>query len=151
MKLVGSYTINIMWVVLLLVVSTLLCSAHNIFSVRMVVLFCLIVVLMCYTEHWCLIIQDYVDLFEWCNTLPSEICSQSNGFLTSHLLNSYCRLLVLCLLDNMGVTQIARELSTYCQEDLAHEELKQIISLVVQLLTSIPDKAHARTPNALSS
>ncbi|TMX00879.1 hypothetical protein EJD97_025765 [Solanum chilense] len=61
------------------------------------------------------------------------------------------RLLVLCLLDNMGVTQIARELSTYCQEDLAHEELKQIISLVVQLLTSIPDKAHAGTPNALSS
>lgn len=61
------------------------------------------------------------------------------------------RLLVLCLLDNMGVTQIARELSTYCQEDLPHEELKQIISRVVQLLTSIPDKAQAGTPNALSS
>lgn len=61
------------------------------------------------------------------------------------------RLLVLCLLDNMGVAQIARELSTYCQEDLVHEELKQIISRVVQLLTSIPDKAQAGTPNALSS
>ncbi|XP_049356523.1 uncharacterized protein LOC125821156 isoform X1 [Solanum verrucosum] len=61
------------------------------------------------------------------------------------------RLLVLCLLDNMGVTQIARELSTYYQEDLAHEELKQITSRVVQLLTSIPDKAQAGTPNALSS
>ncbi|PHU17212.1 hypothetical protein BC332_12907 [Capsicum chinense] len=62
-----------------------------------------------------------------------------------------CRLLVLCLLDNLGVTQIARELSTYCEEDLAHEELKQIISRVVQLLTSIPDKAQAGTPKALSS
>ncbi|KAK4363862.1 hypothetical protein RND71_015220 [Anisodus tanguticus] len=61
------------------------------------------------------------------------------------------RLLVLCLLDNMGVNQIARELSTYCQEDFAHEELKQIISQVVQLLASIPDKAQAGAPNALSS
>lgn len=51
----------------------------------------------------------------------------------------------------MGVTQIARELSTYCREDLVHEELTQIISRVVQLLTSIPDKAQAGSPNALSS
>ncbi|CAN4117730.1 unnamed protein product [Withania somnifera] len=61
------------------------------------------------------------------------------------------RLLVLCLLDNMGVSEIARELSTYFQEDLAHEELKQIISRVVQLLTSIPDRAQTGSPKALSS
>ncbi|KAJ8534469.1 hypothetical protein K7X08_016197 [Anisodus acutangulus] len=49
------------------------------------------------------------------------------------------------------VIEIAQELFTYCREDLAHGELKQIISGVVQLLTSIPDKAQAGSPKALSS
>ncbi|KAM3235189.1 hypothetical protein P3L10_015225 [Capsicum annuum] len=88
------------------------------------------------------VVQKLVPCLQWRGS--------SNGNTRSIHSNSE-RLLVLCLLDNLGVTQIARELSTYCEEDLAHEELKQIISRVVQLLTSIPDKAQAGTPKAFSS
>ncbi|KAM3287033.1 telomere length regulation protein TEL2 [Capsicum chacoense] len=88
------------------------------------------------------VVQKLVPCLQWRGSTDSD---------TRSVHSNAERLLVLCLLDNMGATQIARELSTYCEEDLPHEEIKQIISRVVQLLTSIPDKAQAGTPKALSS
>ncbi|XP_070043661.1 uncharacterized protein [Nicotiana tomentosiformis] len=87
------------------------------------------------------VVQKLVPCLQWRSSSDHGTCAvHSNAE----------RLLVLCLLENKGVTQIARELYTF-SHDLAQEELKQIISRVVQLLTSIPDKAQAGTPNALSS
>lgn len=61
------------------------------------------------------------------------------------------RLLVLCLLENDGVLEIAKEFTGCCHsEDLSHEQLKQIISRVAQLVTAIPDKARRRAPISLS-
>ncbi|KAL3649936.1 hypothetical protein CASFOL_006339 [Castilleja foliolosa] len=61
------------------------------------------------------------------------------------------RLLVLCLLDNDMVLQMARDFSGFHQfENLSREQLKQAISRASQLITSIPDKARRRAPTSLS-
>ncbi|KAL8456813.1 hypothetical protein ACS0TY_034887 [Phlomoides rotata] len=61
------------------------------------------------------------------------------------------RLLVLCLLENELVLQMAEEFTIGCQlGDLSHEQLKQAISRASQLITSIPDKARRGAPTSLS-
>ncbi|KAK6148135.1 hypothetical protein DH2020_019047 [Rehmannia glutinosa] len=62
------------------------------------------------------------------------------------------RLVVLCLLENDLVHQMARDFAGFCQfEDLSHEQLKQAISEVSLLITSVPDKARRGAPASLSA
>lgn len=62
------------------------------------------------------------------------------------------RLLVLCLLENNGVLQMAREFGGSCQSvEFTNERLKSAISRVAQLIASIPDKARSASPTFLSS
>ncbi|XP_051147882.1 uncharacterized protein LOC127263012 [Andrographis paniculata] len=81
-------------------------------------------------------------------------CLQFSGN-SNHDSSSVCsnaeRLLVLCLLENDMVLQIAREFASGGQfEDVSHEQLRQTISRISQLITSIPDKARRGAPAALS-
>ncbi|KAL7139542.1 hypothetical protein ABFS83_09G059400 [Erythranthe nasuta] len=82
-------------------------------------------------------------------------CLQSNGS-GGHDSSAVClnaeRLLVLCLLENDLVIQMTREFAGgYQFEDLSREQLKQAISGVSQLITSIPDKARRGSPPSLSA
>jgi telomere length regulation protein len=62
------------------------------------------------------------------------------------------RLIELCLLEKDGVFQIAREFSVSSEsEDNISLKLKQDISRVAQLVTSIPDKAQSGVTTSLSS
>ncbi|KAL9375470.1 hypothetical protein Peur_032349 [Populus x canadensis] len=62
------------------------------------------------------------------------------------------RLLVLCLLENDGVLQIAREFgSSQLYEDFTNVQLQPLASRVAQIVASIPDKAQPRAPTSLSS
>lgn len=62
------------------------------------------------------------------------------------------RLLVLFLLENAGVLQMAREFGDSRQsEDFTNERFKPVISRLAQTVTSIPDKARFRAPPSLSS
>ncbi|KAH9776638.1 Telomere reg-2 domain-containing protein [Citrus sinensis] len=62
------------------------------------------------------------------------------------------RLVVLCLLENNGVLQMAREFSvTSMSEDSTNGWPRPIISRVAQLVASVPDKAGLRAPTSLSS
>lgn len=66
--------------------------------------------------------------------------------------NIFDRLLVLCLLENNGVLQIAREfggLST--SKGFTDERMKPDISRMAQIVVSIPDKARMNSPTSLSS
>ncbi|XP_065873767.1 uncharacterized protein [Euphorbia lathyris] len=61
-------------------------------------------------------------------------------------------LLLLCLVENDGVSQIARKLSGAHQfVDYTDAQLQQVVSRVAQIVASIPDKARPRAPTALSS
>lgn len=56
------------------------------------------------------------------------------------------RLVALCLLENDGVLQMAREFGGSCQsDDISTEQLNSTISRVAQLVTSVPDKAQSGT------
>jgi len=69
-----------------------------------------------------------------------------------HLFNNSVRLLVLCLLENDGVLQIAREFgSSQLYEDFTIVQLQPLASRVAQIVASIPDKAQPRAPTSLSS
>ncbi|KAG6746123.1 hypothetical protein POTOM_050637 [Populus tomentosa] len=62
------------------------------------------------------------------------------------------RLLVLCLLENDGVLQIAREFgSSQPYKDFTIVQLQPLASRVAQIVASIPDKAQPRAPTSLSS
>ncbi|KAK9673020.1 hypothetical protein RND81_12G140500 [Saponaria officinalis] len=62
------------------------------------------------------------------------------------------RLVVICLLENEGVLQMARELSILHEsEDSTQSAVKLTVSRVAQLVASVPDKAHLRAPKSLSS
>ncbi|KAL3818589.1 hypothetical protein ACJIZ3_004494 [Penstemon smallii] len=81
-------------------------------------------------------------------------CLQPSGF-GSHDFSAVCsnaeRLLLLCLLENDLVLQMVREFTgDYQFEDISHNQLKQAISRVSQLITSIPDKARRGTSTSLS-
>lgn len=76
---------------------------------------------------------------------------QTNNQTTSVCENAE-RLLVLCLLDNNGLVHIIRDFSTSVQfEGLTIDHLKQSVSHVAQLITSVPDKARQRAPTSLSA
>ncbi|WCJ36211.1 embryo defective 2423 [Euphorbia peplus] len=62
------------------------------------------------------------------------------------------RLLLLCLVENDGVAQIARELCrTHQPVGFTDTQLQQVVSKLAQIIASIPDKARPRAPTALSS
>uniref|UniRef100_A0A6N2KCV9 TELO2 ARM repeat domain-containing protein n=1 Tax=Salix viminalis TaxID=40686 RepID=A0A6N2KCV9_SALVM len=62
------------------------------------------------------------------------------------------RLLVLCLLENDGVLQIAKEFgSSQLYEDFSNVQLQPLASRVAQIVASIPDKAQPKAPALLSS
>lgn len=75
-----------------------------------------------------------------------------NILLVDPLFLSDPRLVALCLLENDGVLQMAREFGGSCQsDDISTEQLNSTISRVAQLVTSVPDKAQSGTSNSLSS
>ncbi|XP_062029874.1 uncharacterized protein LOC133745771 [Rosa rugosa] len=62
------------------------------------------------------------------------------------------RLLVLCLVENNGVLQMAREFGgSFQSEDYTNENLMSTVSRVAQIVASIPDKAQLRAPTSLSA
>ncbi|KAF7834703.1 telomere length regulation protein TEL2-like protein isoform X1 [Senna tora] len=62
------------------------------------------------------------------------------------------RLLVLCLLENNGVLQLAREFGDPSRSKVyTNEQLKSAVSRVAQIVASIPDKARMNSPTSLSS
>ncbi|KAI4343658.1 hypothetical protein L6164_010980 [Bauhinia variegata] len=62
------------------------------------------------------------------------------------------RLLVLCMLENNGLLQIAREFGgPSSSKALANEWIKPDLSRVAQIVASIPDKARMKAPTLLSS
>ncbi|KAK4436919.1 Telomere length regulation protein TEL2 [Sesamum alatum] len=84
--------------------------------------------------------------------VPCLQLSGSGGHDSSAVCLNAERLLVLCLLENDLILQMAREFAGGSQfQDLSHEQLKQAISKVSQLITSIPDKARQGAPTSLSS
>lgn len=59
---------------------------------------------------------------------------------------------MLCLLENDGVLQIAREFgSSQLYEDFSNVQLQPLASRVAQIVASIPDKAQPKAPALLSS
>lgn len=73
----------------------------------------------------------------------------------SLLLNSFThfRLLILCLLDNKGVSQIVAEFTHFNKHgnDVLNPDETIFISRVAQLLASVPDKARLGASAALTS
>jgi hypothetical protein len=66
--------------------------------------------------------------------------------------NIYDRLLVLCLLENKGVLQIAREFGSPSKsKGLTDEWMKPNVSRIAQIVVSIPDKARMNSSTSLSS
>lgn len=62
------------------------------------------------------------------------------------------RLLVLCLLENNGVLQIAREFGSLSNsKGFTDEKIKLAVSRMAQFVASIPDKARMNSPTSLSS
>lgn len=62
------------------------------------------------------------------------------------------RLLVLCLLENNGVLQIAREFGGLSKsKGFTDEQMKPDISRMAQIVASIPDIARMNSPTSLSS
>jgi len=66
--------------------------------------------------------------------------------------NIYNRLLVLCLLENKGVLQLAREFGGSSKLRSATDvQTKMDVSRVAQIVASIPDKARMNPSTSLSS
>ncbi|KAK9673044.1 hypothetical protein RND81_12G142400 [Saponaria officinalis] len=62
------------------------------------------------------------------------------------------RLVVICLLENEGVLQMARELGILHEsEDSSQSAVKLTVSRVAQLVASVPDKSRLKAPKSLSS
>lgn len=77
--------------------------------------------------------------------------TNSGNFDTRTVRSNAERLLALCLLENKGVLQIAREFGISFQtEDISTSHRNSTISRVAQLVTSVPDKAHGNS-KALSA
>nr|XP_048330054.1 uncharacterized protein LOC125422429 isoform X1 [Ziziphus jujuba var. spinosa] len=95
------------------------------------------------------------------NGLASEVvrtlvpCLQQSGSddVDVNAINSNAeRLLVLCLLENDGVLQMAKEFGgSGHSENSSREYFKPALSRVAQIVTSVPDKARLRAPASLSS
>lgn len=61
------------------------------------------------------------------------------------------RLVELCLLEDEGALQLAKELGVYQSEDTVGSFVKPIVSRVAQLVASVPDKIRLGAPKSLSS
>nr|XP_043607857.1 telomere length regulation protein TEL2 homolog isoform X2 [Erigeron canadensis] len=83
-------------------------------------------------------------------TLVPYLQYHSNGRLQTTICSNTERLLALCLLENDGVLQLAREFS-HKSEGINFEQHTSTISRVAQLITSVPDKARLGASNLLSS
>ncbi|KAJ9567796.1 hypothetical protein OSB04_003762 [Centaurea solstitialis] len=83
-------------------------------------------------------------------TLVPYLQHYSNGRLETSVCSNAERLLALCLLENDGVLQLAREFSQQ-SEDMNLEQHMSAISKVAQLVTSVPDKARLGSSALLSS
>lgn len=81
-------------------------------------------------------------------TLVPCLQNNGNGRLDASVCTNVERLLALCLLENDGVLQLARE---FGQSDSISEQPKPAISRMPQLVTSIPDKARLGASTSLSS
>ncbi|XP_015882359.3 uncharacterized protein LOC107418195 isoform X1 [Ziziphus jujuba] len=95
------------------------------------------------------------------NGLASEVvqtlvpCLQQSGSddVDVNAINSNAeRLLVLCLLENDGVLQMAKEFGgSGHSQNSSRDYFKPALSRVAQIVTSVPDKARLRAPASLSS
>ncbi|XP_023732720.1 uncharacterized protein LOC111880521 [Lactuca sativa] len=83
-------------------------------------------------------------------TLVPYLQHPSNGLLEATVCSNTERLLALCLLENDGVLQLARDFS-HQSKDINLEQHKAAISRVAQLVTSVPDKARLGASTLLSS
>lgn len=64
----------------------------------------------------------------------------------------YYRLLVLCLLENNGALQLAREFGGSSKlKSVTDVQIKMDVSRVAQVVASIPDKARMNSTTSLSS
>ncbi|XP_010696186.2 uncharacterized protein LOC104908733 isoform X1 [Beta vulgaris subsp. vulgaris] len=61
------------------------------------------------------------------------------------------RLVELCLLEDEGALQLAKELGVYQSEDTVGSFVNPIVSRVAQLVASVPDKIRLGAPKSLSS
>ncbi|KAI3686392.1 hypothetical protein L1987_80067 [Smallanthus sonchifolius] len=83
-------------------------------------------------------------------TLVPYLQHHSNGRLETSICSNTERLLALCLLENDGVLQLAREFS-HQPENINLEQHKSATSKVSQLVTSVPDKVRLGASTLLSS
>ncbi|MED6108566.1 hypothetical protein PIB30_025389 [Stylosanthes scabra] len=76
----------------------------------------------------------------------------SDGLDVSNVVSNSERLLVLCLLENNGVLQLAREFGgPFESKGFTNERIRPAVSRVAQIVASIPDKARMNTLTSLSS
>lgn len=88
----------------------------------------------------------------WCEV--SQVRNRFNLILGRTYSDSsiYYRLLVLCLLENNGVLQLAREFGGSSKlERVTDVQIKMDVSMVAQIVASIPDKARMNSMASLSS
>ncbi|XP_076881668.1 uncharacterized protein LOC143529850 isoform X1 [Bidens hawaiensis] len=83
-------------------------------------------------------------------TLVPYLQYHSNGKLETSICSNTERLLAICLLENDGVLQLAREFF-HKPDNINFEQHKSAISKVSQLVTSVPDKARLGASTLLSS
>ncbi|KAL1363769.1 hypothetical protein HN51_011952 [Arachis hypogaea] len=76
----------------------------------------------------------------------------SDGLDVSAVISNSERLLVLCLLENYGMLQLAREFGDPSKsKGFTNERIRPAVSRVAQIVASIPDKARMNTLTLLSS
>ncbi|MED6212573.1 hypothetical protein PIB30_084738 [Stylosanthes scabra] len=76
----------------------------------------------------------------------------SDGLDVSTVISNSERLLVLCLLENNGVLQLAREFGgPFKSKGFTNVQIRPAVSRVAQIVASIPDKARMNTLTSLSS
>ncbi|RDX87738.1 Telomere length regulation protein TEL2-like protein, partial [Mucuna pruriens] len=84
--------------------------------------------------------------------VPFLQLNASDGLDVNAVLSNSERLLVLCLLENNGVLQLAREFGGSSKlESVTNERIKLDASRVAQIVASIPDKARMNSTTSLSS
>ncbi|GAB4860519.1 hypothetical protein Ancab_035679 [Ancistrocladus abbreviatus] len=84
--------------------------------------------------------------------IPSLEHSASDGLDVNAIRSNAERLVELCLLENKGVQQAAREFSaSHVPKDFTSTQLKPVLLRVAQLIASVPDKARMGAPKSFSS
>ncbi|KAH1255068.1 hypothetical protein GmHk_04G011360 [Glycine max] len=84
--------------------------------------------------------------------VPFLQLSSSDGLDVNAVLSNSERLLVLCLLENNGALQLAREFGGSSKlKSVTDVQIKMDVSMVAQIVASIPDKARMNSMASLSS